>query len=102
MRGMISRSASPARAARPAVSADEQCRRIVERIAAVTGEAWTFGYIGNVSHHGDDRSWAAFRPHPGRVGTSADQIGEHATEDLDVLAQMLRGALRMAIMLKGA
>lgn len=77
----------------------EDCQRIVKRIAEVTGEAWTFGYIGNLTPHGDDRGWFAFRPHPGRVGTSADRIGGVGTDDLESLVPVLRGALRMAMML---
>lgn len=43
----------------------------------------TFGYIGNLSRHGDDRSWSVFLPHPGRVGTSADSIGGFRTGDTE-------------------
>lgn len=70
-------------------------------IAEATGEEWTFGYIGNVSRSGDDRAWYAFRAHPGRVGTRDDRIGGQATGELEKLADVLRGALRMARMLKG-
>jgi hypothetical protein len=45
----------------------------------------TYGYIGNCDANGarDHRSWMVFLPHPGRVGTSADQIGNFATGSLD-------------------
>ena len=35
----------------------------------------TFGYIGNLSHRYDDRSFRVFLPHPGRMGTYADCVG---------------------------
>lgn len=76
----------------------DRCRYIVERIANITGEAWTFGYIGNVDRYGDGRGWYAFRPHPGRAGTAADRIGGHGTEDLDKLEHVLAGAYAMARM----
>lgn len=79
----------------------ENCERIVKRIAEVTGEAWTFGYIGNLTPQHDDRGWFAFRPHPGRVGTAADRIGGNGTDDLEALVPVLSGALRMAMMLRG-
>jgi len=34
----------------------------------------TFGYIGNCERWGDDRLWAIFLPHPGRVGSFADSV----------------------------
>lgn len=87
--------------ARPGAAPADRCRRIVERLAETTGEAWTFGYIGNLDHDRDDRAWYAFRPHPGRVGTSADRIGGHGTDELGRLADVLAGALRMAGMMAG-
>lgn len=91
---------TPRRSRRPAPTANERCQLLVERIAEVTGEGWTFGYIGNVTPLRDDRGWYAFRPHPGRVGTSADRIGGHGTDELDKLANVLSGALAMARALK--
>jgi hypothetical protein len=88
------------RPARPAQTPRDTCAALVARIADATGDEWTFGYIGDVSRHGDDRGWFAFRAHPGRVGTAADRIGGHGTADLDKLADVLRGALAMARMLK--
>jgi hypothetical protein len=79
-----------------------RCERLVQMIAEVTGEGWTFGYIGNVSHERDDRAWYAFRPHPGRVGTHADRIGGQSTADLAELADMVAGALAMARMTQAA
>lgn len=78
----------------------DQCRRIVNLIAEATGEEWTFGYIGNCGPGYDDRSWSAFRPHPGRIGTASDRIGGYPTAELDKLAPILQGALQMARMLK--
>lgn len=86
-------------AARRPRTAHERCTRIVEMIAAATGDEWTLGYIGNVDRHGDDRPWFAFRAHPGRVGTAADRIGGL---DLEDLAPVLSGALQMARMQAGA
>lgn len=81
---------------RPGAMTDsERCRRLVELIAEATGEEWTFGYIGNVDGAHDDRSWFAFRPHPGRVGTSDDRIGGHSTEDLDGLVEVLTDMARV-------
>lgn len=34
----------------------------------------SFGYIGNLEHWGDDRAWAVFLPHPGRVGGPEDSV----------------------------
>lgn len=76
--------------------------RITELLTSTTGTEWTFGYIGNCDHQHDDRSWFLFRAHPGRVGTFEDRIGGVATQDLDKLADMGQGALKMARMLKGA
>lgn len=77
----------------------ELCQKHVTRIAEVTGQEWTFGYIGNCDHQHDDRAWYAFRRSPGHAGTSADRIGGMVTEDLDLLLPMLAGARRMAAML---
>lgn len=76
----------------------QRCDEIVKRIAKITGQTWTFGYIGNCDAHYDDRAWYAFR-RTGDVGTAADRIGGHATADLDKLATALGGALKMAMML---
>lgn len=85
---------------RPGAKTDsERCRALVERIAEATGEEWTFGYLGNVTPAGDERSWYAFRPHPGRVGTYEDRIGGQATADVGELVTVLGGALAMARML---
>lgn len=78
----------------------EICQRLVESIAEITGEAWTFGYIGNLTPRYDDRSWYAFRPHPGRVGTVHDRIGGVRTDELDQLVIKLGGAVAMARMLQ--
>ena len=79
-------------------TAHDTCKRIVDRLTSLTGETWTFGYIGNCDNVRDDRTWFAFRPHPGRVGTPDDRIGGYRTDDLDKLALVLRGALSMARM----
>ena len=86
------------RAARAAMTPFDHGQALVKRLSEVTGDEWTFGYIGNVSHWGDDRSWSAFRAHPGRVGTSRDRIGGHSTENIGDLITMLRGALAFAMM----
>ncbi len=81
--------------ARPRTDYD-RCTTLVERLAEATGEAWTFGYIGNCGtgpYSFDDRSWFAFRPHPGRVGTHKDCIGGVPTAELDRLALKLTGIL---------
>jgi len=53
---------------------------------------WTWGYIGNVYPDGtDDRSWSIFVPHPGRVGTLEDRIGDFTTADRYQLLQVARG-----------
>ena len=58
-------------------------------------ERVTYGYVGNDR----DIVWSVYLPHPGRVGTYADQIGAHATNDIEgatsTLAQ-LAGALKLA------
>lgn len=82
--------------ARKAATPVDRCKALTEALSAATGIAWTFGYIGNVSHHGDDRSWFAFAEHPGRVGTSDDRIGGLPGHRLDELATMLQGALLLA------
>jgi hypothetical protein len=42
----------------------------------------TFGYIGNIERWGDDRAWAVFLPHPGRVGGTGDSVALGETADL--------------------
>jgi hypothetical protein len=69
------------------------CERLVEKLSERTGLAWTFGYIGNTGPGYDDRSWFAFAPHPGRIGTSADRLGGFPTEHLDRLRVFLAGAV---------
>lgn len=79
----------------------ERCRKVVEKIAEVTGEEWTFGYIGNCGPGSlDDRSWSAFR-RTSKVGTWDDRIGGYKTDELDKLYLVLQGALKMARMLEG-
>ena len=53
----------------------DKCRALTARIAEITGEDWTFGYIGNLDNGRDDRAWYAFRRIPGHVGTAEDRIG---------------------------
>jgi len=61
-------------------------RKVKELSAELPGV--TFGYIGNVyGSYGtprwrDDRSWAVFIPHPGRVGTYEDSVSLGRTGDL--------------------
>lgn len=43
----------------------------------------TFGYIGNCDARRDDRLWCVFLPHPGRVGTHEDRVGEWRTGSLE-------------------
>lgn len=58
-------------------------------------EGWTYGYIGNVWADGrpepDDRSWRIFAPHPERVGTRNDCVGDFATKDRFELLPLARG-----------
>lgn len=74
-------------------------RAIRERVAAMrTAEAEFFrrgdelkaefpgvsyGYIGNLETGWDDRSYSIFLPHPGRVGTSSDRVGDYHRWELD-------------------
>jgi len=76
-----------------------RCEALTRRLGERTGIAWTFGYIGNVDPHRDDRRWYAFAAHPGRVGTSRDSIGGVPTEDLDELVSMLQGAVQLLTVL---
>jgi hypothetical protein len=71
-------------------------RRTTELLSEVTGITWTVGYIGNCDNRRDDRSWFLFADHPGRVGTASDRIGGVDTANLNDLALMASGALRMA------
>lgn len=52
------------------------------------GRGITFGYIGNgtLTSKGWDLSnvlWMVFLPHPGRVGTSEDQVAQWRTDSLE-------------------
>ena len=49
---------------------------------ALAGTGFSYGYIGNVETWGDDRSWRITRDHPGRIGTSHDQIGPSYLTDM--------------------
>jgi hypothetical protein len=42
----------------------------------------TVGYIGKCERWGDDRLFAIFLPHPGRVGSLADSVSIGRTEKL--------------------
>jgi hypothetical protein len=52
-------------------------------LAADAKHKVTFGYLGNLSNGRDDRTWMVFLPHPGRVGTPADQVGWFSTGNLE-------------------
>lgn len=52
-------------------------------LAADAKHKVTFGYLGNLGNGRDDRTWMVFLPHPGRVGTSADQVGWFSTGNLE-------------------
>ncbi len=59
----------------------------------------TYGYIGNITADGDERTWFVFLPHPGREGGLDDRLGGHATDDLDGMLRtlaFLRGAVALA------
>lgn len=86
------------RTARPAPSAEELVARFdrqkefllaeIAELNALLGltdakHKVTFGYIGNLSNSRDDRTWMVFLPHPGRVGTSDDQVGYFSTGNLE-------------------
>ena len=74
----------------------ERCERLVERLAAATGEHWTFGYLGNVCGRSDDRRWYAFNPRPKPTPAIYHHIGGVPSTDLGRLAEMLSGALQFA------
>jgi hypothetical protein len=46
----------------------------------------SFGYIGNCGPGFDERSWAVFLPHPGRVGTYSDSVAIGSTDKLSEAA----------------
>lgn len=55
----------------------------------------TYGYLGNDL----DIDWFVFLPHPGRVGTYADRMGGHRTNDVDAARttlSLLAGAVTLA------
>lgn len=59
-------------------------------------EGFTYGYTGNCNFLNpsslafrDDRSWAIFKPHPGRVGLVSDSFGGWPTEYRFKLAQAM-------------
>jgi hypothetical protein len=82
------------------VDVDTQIRRGVDRLSALTGIPFTFGYLGDVSGipgtpaFRDSRSYYLFAAHPGRVGGSGDHIG--GVSDPADLLPLLRGALALA------
>lgn len=45
----------------------------------------TFGYLGNIGTTYDDRTYHLFLPHPGRVGTWKDQVGDYRPWQLDAM-----------------
>lgn len=77
---------------------EESCQRLVQRLSALTGIRFTFGYLGN--DYGSDtsgRRYYAFAAHPGRVGTGRDRIGGVA--DPADLVPLLQGACQAALVL---
>lgn len=72
-----------------------QCEDLVARLSRATGLDWTFGYVGNIENWGDTRLWSAFAPHPGRVGTSDDCLGQVPTKHLPILVGVLMGAWKL-------
>ena len=69
----------------------EKEARFDRAMKACLPEGWTYGYIGNVYSDGtDDRSWRIFAPHPGRVGTSDDCLGDFSTANRHQLLGMAR------------
>jgi hypothetical protein len=79
---------------------DARIRRLVARLSDLTGIAFTFGYLGDVSGipgtpaYRDSRCYYVFAAHPGRVGTSSDRLG--GVSDPNDLVPILRGALALA------
>lgn len=82
----------------------DRARTVVERQVELANEALgladadhshkiTFGYIGNgrFTSNGwnlDDTLWSVYLPHPGRVGTYQDRIGDVSYGDADGLARV--------------
>lgn len=84
-----------------------EVRSVMERVDHFVGELnealgleypykAALGYIGNVNGfrpgtpaYRDDRLWSVFLPHPNRVGTARDRLGEVRTDDLDGWRRML-------------
>ena len=79
---------------------ETRIRRLVARLSALTGIAFTYGYLGDVSGipgtpaYRDSRCYYVFAAHPGRVGTDGDRLG--GVSNPEDLVPILRGAVALA------